>query len=135
MSADAHYPYHDNLPPLDVVLRHRSGGRLVAAGARARRSVIAADARDAANPSSPQLEHFLAFAGAAAIAMAGYGWGHGSMRIIGALWMWAGALEYLRHFSPGRHPSIEDFAASALGALCGGLAVALLWRRPFDQPH
>jgi hypothetical protein len=36
---------------------------------------------------------------------------------------------YLQHFSPGRHPAIEDFAASALGALCGGLAIALLWRR------
>jgi hypothetical protein len=35
----------------------------------------------------------------------------------------------LQHFSPGRHPAIEDFAASALGALCGGLAIALLWRR------
>jgi VanZ family protein len=34
-----------------------------------------------------------------------------------------------QHFSPGRHPAIEDFAASALGALCGGLAIALLWRR------
>jgi VanZ family protein len=38
-------------------------------------------------------------------------------------------LEYLQHFSPGRHPSIADFAASALGAFCGGLASALLWRR------
>jgi len=84
---------------------------------------------------SPQLEHFLAYAGAAAIAMAGYGSSRGNLRIIGGLWMCAGVLEYLRHFSPGRHPSIEDFAASAVGALCGGLAVALLWRRPLDQPR
>jgi VanZ family protein len=84
---------------------------------------------------SPQLEHFLAYVGAGAIAMAGYGPSRGSMRIIGGLWMCAGTLEYLRHFSPGRHPSIEDFAASALGALCGGLAVALLCRRPVDQPR
>ena len=83
----------------------------------------------------PQLEHFLAYAGAAAIGMAGYGPSRGSsIRIIGGLWLCAGILEYLRHFSPGRHPSIEDFAASALGALCGGLAVALLRRRRFDQP-
>ena len=82
---------------------------------------------------SPQLEHFLAYAGAAAIAMAGYGSSRGNLRIIGGLWMCAGVLEYLRHFSPGRHPSIEDFAASAVGALCGGLAVALLWRRPSDR--
>ena len=84
---------------------------------------------------SPQIEHFLAYAGAAAIAMAGYGPSRGSMRIIAGLWMCAAILEYLRHFSPGRHPAIEDFAASALGSLCGGLAVALLRRRPLDQPR
>jgi hypothetical protein len=31
--------------------------------------------------------------------------------------------------TPGRHPSIADFAASAFGALCGGFAIALFWRR------
>ncbi len=76
-----------------------------------------------------QLEHFLAYAGSATIAMAGYGRRRGAMRIIGLLWIYAGILEYLQHFSPGRHPSIADFAASALGALCGGLAAALLARR------
>ena len=84
---------------------------------------------------SAELEHFLAYAGAAAIAMAGYGSSRGNIRIIGGLWIFAGVLEYLRLFSPGRHPSIEDFAASALGALFGGLAVGLLCRRPFDQPR
>jgi VanZ family protein len=76
-----------------------------------------------------RLEHFVAYAGSAAIAMAGYGVSRGSMQIIGGFWVYAGILEYLQHFSPGRHPSIADFAASALGALCGGLAIALLWRR------
>jgi len=71
----------------------------------------------------------VAWAGSAAIAMAGYGASRGSMQIIGGFWMYAGILEYLQHFSPGRHPAIEDFAASALGALCGGLAIALVWRR------
>jgi VanZ family protein len=85
---------------------------------------------------SAQLEHFLAYAGAAAIAMAGYGPGRGSsIRIIGGLWLCAGILEHLRHFSPGRHPSIEDFAGSALGALCGGLAVILFWPRRSDLPR
>jgi len=118
-----------------LVLRHCFRGLVVAASARARRFVTAAGAGDGANPPSPPLEHFFAYAGAAAIAMAGYGPSRGSTRIIGGLWMCAGILEYLRHFSPGRHPWIEDFAASALGALCGGLAVALLWRRPLDQPR
>jgi VanZ family protein len=53
----------------------------------------------------------------------------GATQIIGGFWAYAGILEYLQHFSPGRHPSIADFAASALGAFCGGLASALLWRR------
>jgi VanZ family protein len=43
--------------------------------------------------------------------------------------VYAGVLEYLQHFSPGRHPAIGDFAATAIGAVCGGLAVALLLRR------
>ena len=76
-----------------------------------------------------RLEHFVAYAGSAAIAMAGYGESRGGVEIIGGLWVYAGILEYLQHFSPGRHPTIKDFAASALGALCGGLAIALLWRR------
>jgi VanZ family protein len=76
-----------------------------------------------------RLEHFVAYAGSAAIAMAGYGASRGVMQIIGGFWVYAAILEYLQHFSPDRHPAIEDFAASALGALCGGLAIALLWRR------
>ena len=76
-----------------------------------------------------RVEHFVAYAGSAAVAMAGYGASRGRMQIIAGFWVYAGILEYLQHFSPGRHPAIEDFVASALGALCGGLAVALLWRR------
>jgi VanZ family protein len=75
-----------------------------------------------------RLEHLVAYAGSASIAMAGYGGSRGGMQIIGGFWVYAGILECLQYFSPGRHPAIEDFAASALGALCGGLAIALLWR-------
>src|SRR5260370_33348785 len=75
-----------------------------------------------------QFEHFIAYAGTAVIATSGYGMGRHTARIIGGLWVYAGVLEYLQHFSPGRHPSVEDFAASALGAICGGLAVLLLGR-------
>jgi VanZ family protein len=82
-----------------------------------------------------ELEHFVAYAGSTAVAMVGYGLRRGGMRVIGAFWVYGGILEYLQHFSPGRHPSIEDFAASALGALCGGLAIALLWRRLSARPH
>ncbi len=81
-----------------------------------------------------ELEHLVAYAGSAAIGMAGYGANRGGVRVIGGFWVYAAILEYLQHFSPGRHPSLVDFVASALGALCGGLAVALLWRRASDQP-
>jgi VanZ family protein len=75
-----------------------------------------------------KFEHFLAYAGSASIAIAGYG-RLGSVRVIGLFWMYASVLEYLQHFSRGRHPSVDDFAASALGAFIGGLAAALLMRR------
>jgi VanZ family protein len=78
---------------------------------------------------SGRLEHFVAYAGSAAIAVAGYGATRGGMQIIGGFWVYGGILEYLQHCSPGCHPSIGDFVASALGALCGGVAIALLWRR------
>ena len=75
------------------------------------------------------LEHFIAYAGVAAVAMAGFGTSRGGVRIIGALCAYAGILEYIRHFLPGRHPSIGKFTGSALGALCGGLSIVLLRRR------
>jgi hypothetical protein len=62
-----------------------------------------------------RLEHFVAYAGSAAIAMAGYGMSRGGKQIIGGFCVYAAILEYLQHFSPGRHPAIGDFAASALG--------------------
>jgi VanZ family protein len=81
------------------------------------------------------LEHFVVYAGVAAIAVAGYGPSRGRVRIIGALCVYAGILEYVRHFSPGRHPSIGKFTGSALGVLCGGLAMVLLWRRLSAHPR
>jgi VanZ family protein len=81
-----------------------------------------------------ELEHLVAYAVSAAIGMAGYGASRGGVRVIGGFWVYAAVLEYLQHYSPGRHSSFLDFAASAFGALCGGLAVALLWRRFSDQP-
>jgi VanZ family protein len=75
-----------------------------------------------------QLEHFIAYAGSTSIAILGFG-RRNAVRIIGLFWIYAGTLECLQHFSPGRHPSITDFSASALGAFLGGLAAALLVRR------
>src|SRR5215831_4260922 len=75
-------------------------------------------ARDMVRTGLPgRLEHFVAYAGSAAIAMAGYCANRGAVQIIGGFLAYAGILEYLQHFSPGRHPSVGDFAASAFGAL------------------
>jgi VanZ family protein len=72
-----------------------------------------------------ELEHFVAYAGSASIAIVGYR-RRDAVRIIGLSWIYASVLEYLRHFSPGRHPSIVDFSASAIGGFFGGLAAAFL---------
>ena len=81
-----------------------------------------------------QIEHSIAYAGSTAVAMAGYGLSQGAARIIGCFWLYAGILEYLQNFSPGRNPALVDFAASAFGALCGGVAAVLLWRYRSAKP-
>ena len=80
------------------------------------------------------LEHFVAYAGVTAIAMAAYGPSQGGVLIIGGLSVYAGMLEYVRHFSPGRHPSIGKFRGSVLGVVCAGLAIVLLRRRHLRRP-
>jgi VanZ family protein len=79
------------------------------------------------------VEHFIAYAGVAAIAMRATASAVSTCRLLAGLSVYAGILEYTRDFSPGRHPAIGRFVGSALGALCGGLAVAYLWHRAFGQ--
>lgn len=87
-------------------------------------------ARDLVRTGLPGgLEHFIAYAGSAAIAMIGYGRRRGGAWVIAGFWIYAGILEYLQNFSPGRDAAMADVAVSALGALCGGIAAGLLLRR------
>ena len=73
------------------------------------------------------VEHFIAYAGSAGIAMIGYGQRSRSPWIIlVGFWAYAALLEYLQHFSPGRTPAFDDFTASAVGALAGTLLILLL---------
>lgn len=81
-----------------------------------------------------RLEHFIAYMGAAATTMGGYRDRYGTVGVISFYWVYAGILEYLQQFSAGRHPSVWDFAASALGALCGALAIALFVRMTRASP-
>lgn len=88
-------------------------------------------AQDMLRTGAPgELEHFLAYAGSASVAIAAYGRKRSPKLIIGLFWVYAGLLEWLQHFSPGRHPAVVDFVASAGGALCGGLAMTLVMSRP-----
>jgi len=80
------------------------------------------------------IEHFSAYAGSAGIAMIGYGQRRRAPWIIVlGFWAYAGLLEYLQHFAPGRTPAFEDFAASALGALTDTVVIFVLRLRYGDR--
>jgi VanZ family protein len=96
-------------------------------------------ATDVPQTGFPNLvNHLIAYAGSSLIAVAAY---HRKLRselVIVAICCYAGILEYLQTFAPGRHPAVEDFAASVIGTVCGGAAAALLgsrlWKFTADQP-
>jgi len=72
-------------------------------------------------------EHFIAYAATSLIATAAYGRrGHHWARVTGLLAIYAGILESLQNFSPGRHPAVSDFLFSVAGDVCGGLALLVL---------
>jgi VanZ family protein len=82
--------------------------------------------------ASGKLEHVVAYLGASfLVAMA-----HGTRaRVIAGLFVCAGVLECLQTFSPGRTPSLFDFAGSSSGIVLGvGLATIIRWRiGPLDH--
>jgi VanZ family protein len=82
-----------------------------------------------------EVEHPVAYAGSPTIAIVGYRQRRGSARIVGSYRVYAGILEFLQHFSPGRHPSISDVAVSAIEAFFGGFAAAPLARRVLKGAH
>lgn len=75
----------------------------------------------ARTPLPGPLEHFIAYAGTAAIIVLAerrprlltY------VLLVAALSAFSGLMEELQHFSPGRDPQVIGFAASSLGALFG----------------
>jgi len=80
---------------------------------------------------SGRFEHFVAYAGSAAIAVVGY---RRLAPVLAGFCAYAGVLEYLQSFSPGRDVAIDDVVVSALGALCGGIVAGLAWRSLHDVP-
>ena len=78
-------------------------------------------------------EHFLAYLVAGAI-IAAAPRGSPPLGTGILLWLYAGVLELGQNFVPGRHPAIEDFAASALGALVGIVLTTVLRARVSRLP-
>lgn len=72
-------------------------------------------------------EHAIAYASAAFLVVLAQR-GHPSSRALALLVLYAGLLEYLQRFSPGRMSHIGDFAFSVFGVLVGG-AVAWTLKR------
>ena len=64
------------------------------------------------------IEHILAYLGTAFVVASAYCRTR-RLHIVGGLVAYAGTLEVLQNFSPGRTPAIEDFACSSLGVLLG----------------
>jgi VanZ family protein len=72
-----------------------------------------------------RIEHVVAYLGTMLVVGAAYGLRLGLSRLAAMLIAYAGVLEIGQNFSPGRHPSVFDFAASSLGVILGAVACQL----------
>jgi len=72
------------------------------------------------------IEHAIAYAGTSFFVALIHG-KRGFGRLPAVLIFYAGVLEILQRFSPGRHSAFDDFLASSAGVLIG-LAAFMLWR-------
>jgi VanZ family protein len=63
------------------------------------------------------IEHIMAYLGTALIVASAYA--SRRLHIVAGLMAYAGILELLQNFSPGRTPAVEDFAFSSIGVLLG----------------
>ena len=75
-------------------------------------------------------EHFAAYLGSASLfALWISDWRKLTLVTLFLL-IWAGLVEIMQHWIPGRHPSISDFAFSSVGT-CIGIAWIWMFRRAF----
>jgi VanZ family protein len=86
-------------------------------------SLIPGDAQ-VRTPAPKEIEHFVAYAGTAALFAAAYG-RRALVPVLAALGAAAIGFEGLQTFIPGRGAHVSDAVASALGALAGWPAGAL----------
>ncbi len=83
---------------------------------------------------SGRAEHVVAYAGTGFVTALAFA-ERGLLRVMLALLAYAGGLEFLQRFSPGRTSSICDFMFSGTGVLLGVGALALLakWLSRIDR--
>jgi VanZ family protein len=76
---------------------------------------------------SGHIEHAMAYAATTLLLRLGYGrWGW--LQPAAALVCYAGILEHMQHFSPGRHPGVDDWVASSIGVVLGSAAASATFR-------
>jgi VanZ family protein len=74
-----------------------------------------------------RIEHVIAYMGTMFLVGAAYALRLGLLRLVAMLVAYAGVLEIGQNFSPGRHPSVFDFAASSSGVIAGAVAFQLAY--------
>lgn len=67
---------------------------------------------------SGHIEHIVAYLGTALVVASAYGASRRPHFVTGLI-AYAGTLELLQNFSPGRTPAVEDFVCSSIGVLLG----------------
>jgi VanZ family protein len=81
-----------------------------------------------------RIEHVIAYLGTMLLVGAAYGLRLGLFRLAVMLIAYAGVLEIGQIFSPGRHASVFDFAASSSGVIVGAIAFQLAYAVLRDTP-
>jgi VanZ family protein len=81
-----------------------------------------------------RIEHVIAYMGTMFLVGAAYGLRLGLFRLVPRLVAYAGVLEIGQNFSPGRHASVLDFAASSSGVIAGAVAFQLAYAVLRDTP-
>jgi VanZ family protein len=81
-----------------------------------------------------RIEHAVAYMGTMLAVAAAYGIRLGLIRLAGMLIAYAGVLELGQIYSPGRHSSVLDFAASSCGVVAGTIAFQLAYAALRDTP-
>jgi VanZ family protein len=81
-----------------------------------------------------QIEHVMAYLGTMLLVGAAYGLRLGLFRLAAMLVAYAGVLELGQSFSPGRHSSAFDFAASSCGVIAGAVVFQLAYAVFRDTP-